>query len=320
MDKRRVGRPSNPQSPYTMLTHKNGKYVYASTQRAVVDEETGEKRFKHFHWGTVDEKLVFHPNHIFLYQPSDERARFIFPSNWDLRLLQQYQQETPAPVSQSVLDVDHDLLVISQSRSYGAVWFMEQISDRLGVRQDLMITFDENQTIVDDIMTVAMFLFITNYNLDRLSDWQTMEKYPSKHALIPSAITSLQQSITEQHRIDFLKCRSERIVDKSVLAVDSTTKSGYGIKLIDLAWGKNKEGLKLPVTVEVVVYSLSDHVPVYYRTFAGNTHDARSVDIIMADLREAGFSNYILVMDRAYPSIKNIDRFIVEGIQIVACM
>ena len=319
MNKHKVGRPSNPDSPYTMLIHRNGKYIYASTQRPVIDEN-GVKKFKHFHWGTLDEKLVFHPNHTFLYQPSDERTRFIFPPEWDLKLLRQYQEVTPAPVSQSVLDVEHDLLVISQSRSYGAVWLMEQISERLGVRQDLMVAFDENQTIVDDIMTVAMFLFITNYNLDRLSDWQSLEKYPSKHVLIPSTITSLQQSITEQHRIDFLKCRSARVVDKSVLAVDSTTKSGYGIKLIDLAWGKNKEGLKLPVTVEVVVYSLSDHVPVYYRTFAGNTHDARSVDIIMADLKEAGFSNYILVMDRAYPSIRNIDRFIVGGIQIVACM
>ena len=320
MDKRKAGRPSNPNSPYTMSIHKNGKYTYASTQRLIVDEKTGDKRFKHFHWGTLDKNLVFHPNHAFLYQSSKERARFIFPEGWDLKLLPLYQEATPAPASHSILDVDHDLLVVSQSRSYGAVWLMEQISDRLGVRQDLMATFDENQTVVDDIMTVAMFLFITNYNLDRLSDWQTLEKYPAKHTLIPSAVTNLQQSITEQHRMDFLKCRSERIVDKSVLAVDSTTKSGYGIKLIDLAWGKNKEGLKLPVTMEVVVYSLSDHVPVYYRTFAGNTHDARSVDIIMTDLRAAGFSNYILVMDRAYPSIKNIDRFIVDGTQIVACM
>ena len=319
MEKRKAGRPSNPASLYTMLIHKNGKYTYASTQRPEIDQY-GVKRYKHFHWGTVDEKFVFHPNHAFLYQSADERARFIFPATWDLKLLRQHQEETPAPKSKAVLDVDHDLLAISQSRSYGAVWLMEQIAERLGVRQDLMVTFDENQTVVDDIMTVAMFLFITNYNLDRLSDWQAMEKYPSKHSLSPSSITSLQQSITEQHRTEFLKCRASRVVDKNVLAVDSTTKSGYGIKLIDLAWGKNKEGLKLPVTLEVVVYSLTDHVPVYYRTFAGNTHDSRSVDIIMADLREAGFFNYILIMDRAYPSMKNMDRFIVDGIQIVACM
>lgn len=315
----KVGRPSNPNSQYTMQVHKNGKYLYADTQRAVTGDD-GIKRYKHVHWGTLDDQSRFHPNHAFLYQSPEEIARFIFPESWNLELLHQYQQTLPAPKDQAILNIEHDLLVVSQSRSYGAVWFMEQVAERLGVRQDLMVTFSDNQTIVDDIMTVAMFLFITNYNLDRLCEWQTLEKYPSKHDLNPSLITTLQKSITEQNRIDFLKCRAARVVDASVLAVDSTSKAGYGIKLIDLAWGKNKEGLKLPVTLEVVVYSLSDHVPVYYKTFAGNTHDARSVDIILADMREAGFSNFILVMDRAYPSIKNIDRFIVDKIKIVACM
>lgn len=315
----KVGRPSNPNSQYTMQVHKNGKYLYADTQRAVTGDD-GIKRYKHVHWGTLDDQSRFHPNHAFLYQSPEEIARFIFPESWNLELLHQYQQALPAPKDQAILNIEHDLLVVSQSRSYGAVWFMEQVAERLGVRQDLMVTFSDNQTIVDDIMTVAMFLFITNYNLDRLCEWQTLEKYPSKHDLNPSLITTLQKSITEQNRIDFLKCRAARVVDASVLAVDSTSKAGYGIKLIDLAWGKNKEGLKLPVTLEVVVYSLSDHVPVYYKTFAGNTHDARSVDIILADMREAGFSNFILVMDRAYPSIKNIDRFIVDKIKIVACM
>lgn len=58
----------------------------------------------------------------------------------------------------------------------------------------------------------------------------------------------------------------------------------------------------------------------YYKTFAGNTYDGRSVDIIMADLKEAGFNNFILMMDRAYPSLKNIDRFIQDDVSIIACM
>lgn len=32
---------------------------------------------------------------------------------------------------------------------------------------------------------------------------------------------------------------------------------------------------------EVVVYTLSRHMPVYYRTFPGNVNDARSLRIIM---------------------------------------
>ena len=118
-----------------------------------------------------------------------------------------------------------------------------------------------------------------------------------------------------------MKCRCLRLAEgECVLAVDSTSKTGFGVKLTDVTWGTNKEGLKLPVTVEVVVYSLSDHVPVYYKTFAGNTNDSRTIDIILADLKEVGFTDYILVIDRGYYSLKNVDRFIKSATKIVACM
>jgi hypothetical protein len=63
----KVGRPSNPNSQYTMQVHKNGKYLYADTQRAVTGDD-GIKRYKHVHWGTLDDQSRFHPNHAFLYQ------------------------------------------------------------------------------------------------------------------------------------------------------------------------------------------------------------------------------------------------------------
>lgn len=313
------GRPSNPDSPYTMKIHKNGKYRYASTQRIYTNQD-GVKTYKHFHWGTLTSDNVFVPNHDFLYLPKSEREKFIFPDDWNFQELSRLQSSVPAPEKKGAISVEPNMLSVYHSRAYGAVWLLEWIGKQHGIREDLMATFAYDQAIVDDIMTVAMYMYITNYNLDRLEEWQALERYPSQRRLNPSAITALQKSITEQHRIDLMKCRADRIKDEAVLAVDSTTKSGFGGKLIDLAWGKNKEGLKLPVTLEVVVYSITDHIPVYYKTFAGNTYDGRSVDIIMADLKEAGFNNFILMMDRAYPSLKNIDRFIQDDVSIIACM
>ena len=53
-------------------------------------------------------------------------------------------------------------------------------------------------------------------------------------------------------------------------------------------------------TSEVVVYSLDDHMPVYYRTFPGNIPDSRSVETLLTDLRHAGFPNVALLTDRGY--------------------
>lgn len=314
----RTGRPKNPESPYLMKEHTVGKYTYACTQRLKTID--GVEKFRRIHWGTLDSLKYFHPNHDFLYQPIEEQDRFIFPSEWNISEIQRYREPAPVPVNTMRISVEATQRILQNTKQYGDVWLLERISDRLGVRNDLMVTFEHNQTIVDDIMTVAMFMFISNKNLDRLEDHQDLEQYPAQHTLSPDVITRLEQSITEQHRLEFCSQRATRVTDGSVLAVDSTTKSAYGIKLTDIAWGKNKEGLKLPVTLELVVYSLSDHIPVYYNTFPGNTYDGRTMDIIIADLKEAGFNDYILVMDRAFPSKKNMEKFILNSHKVIACV
>ena len=46
-------------------------------------------------------------------------------------------------------------------------------------------------------------------------------------------------------------------------AVDSTSISTYGFNLVGIRWGKNKERLPLRQTIEVVVYSLNSHMPIF---------------------------------------------------------
>ena len=51
-------------------------------------------------------------------------------------------------------------------------------------------------------------------------------------------------------------------------------------------------------TSEVVVYSLDDHMPVYYRTFPGNIPDSGSVETLLTDLGHARFPNVALLTDK----------------------
>ena len=53
--------------------------------------------------------------------------------------------------------------------------------------------------------------------------------------------------------------------------------------LADIRWGRNKDNEQLQNTLEVVVYSLDTHEPIYYRTFAGNENDSRTLRTIIND-------------------------------------
>ncbi len=182
-----------------------------------------------------------------------------------------------------------------------------------------MSVFGENKEMVDDVLTLAMFPYLTGYTYNRVARWQKIAKSPSKRELTPSAITYLTQSITEEHRMRLLRLRSARLKKHEVCAVDSTTRSAYGRSLTDVRWGKNKERLPLEQTVEVVVYTLNSHMPVYYRTFPGNMQDSRSLETILIDLDHAGFEDMVLVTDRGYEKIRNLESYILKGQAMIMC-
>ena len=128
-----------------------------------------------------------------------------------------------------------------------------------------------------------------------------------------AACTILTQSIMEQNRMDLFRCRAKRLGNNELCAVDSTSRFAWGSCLPDIHYGKSKDKLPLPQTMEVVVYTLSKHMPVYYRTLPGNTPDSRSLAIILADLKNAGFKDVIMITDRGYESIRNLEMYIDKG-------
>ena len=124
--------------------------------------------------------------------------------------------------------------------------------------------------MVNDILTLAFFPYLTGYTYNRLARWQRIAKTPSQTELTPTMITRLTQSITESERMELFRLRAGRLEKDELCAVDSTSRSAYGDSLADIKWGRNKDRLPLEQTLEVVVYSLDSHMPIYYRTFPGN--------------------------------------------------
>ena len=306
-----MARPKDPLSPYRVSVHKCNGHTYATTQPFVSDAD-GKTVRRRYSWGIlIGSKFI--PNKNYIYASAEEREKLIFPKDWDLSAI-----EKKAPASQATFDLSsaagyHD-------RLFGTTWLLGKIADRLRIKEDLLKTFHGDQEMVNGILTVAMFPYVTTYNLSRLEKWQELEKYPSDRILSPPAVTCLTQSITEAHRIRFLRERARHLLDDELLAVDSTTKSGWGDALINIRWGKNKERIPLEVTVEAVLYSLTTHQPVYYRVFPGNMNDSLTIRTILADLEEAGFHNVTLVTDRGYESIRNLEEYIIHGQKMIMCV
>lgn len=304
----RTGRPVTDTSGRKVGIHENGGHRYASTQVKVVDEN-GKTSYRRVHWGTVDENMKFHPGTKYIYADPQERKSLVFPEGWDLSETCRINGEDKRGVkAYEGDDVD---------RQYGTTWFLDRVAEKTGLTYDLKKVFGGNIEIVNDILTMAYYPFLDHLSYAHLEKWQDEVKAPSDRKLTSTVITRLTQSITERNRMDLFKLRAARLGKDELCAVDSTSISTYGINLVDIRWGRNKEHLPLRQTVEVVVYSITSHQPIYYRELPGNMPDSRTIEMILTELEHAGFRNLVLITDRGYESMKNLETYIGKGQKVI---
>ena len=323
-----AGRPKNPETDYKIFIHRATTYRYAATQPYIMDEKTGAKKRRYIYWGNVSEDLKFTPNERYLLATPEERNKLIFPSEWDLSAIEKLK-ENPNVSVYTYIENDGQAfsgtVSVSSSddqfnnRFYGGPWFLWQLAVNKHVVEDLLEVFNYDYVAVNDIMTLAMFPILTKMNYNQVERWQSYTKTPSTHALSPSFITRFSQKITDDHRMRFLKLRIARQDSGAVVACDSTTRSGYGKCLADIRWGNNKDNKDLPNTLEVVVYSLDTHEPIYYRTFAGNESDSRTLRTITKDLKELGCKDLTIILDRGYETEDNILNMIQQKQPFLVC-
>ncbi len=311
-----MARPVRSDGKEPVSLHVDKTYRYASTQPMRTDEKTGKRTFTRVHWGTVSKDLVFTPNDRFKLASAEQRARLVFPPEWDIsaidRLEEMERSQKPGPGRPSYEGVD-------VNRLYGDIWLLEHICRVTGLHADLLKVFEGDQGMVNDLLTLAFFPYVTNFTYYRVQRWQRICKAPSQRTLSSEAITLFLQSLTEQHRMDLFRLRAKRLGKQELLAVDSTPRSCYGTSLTSIRWGKNKEGDHLRQVNDLVVYGLESHIPVYYRQLPGNTPDTRTVDVLVRELEHAGFTGTPLVLDRGYASAASLELLMRKSIPFIMC-
>lgn len=304
-----MSRKPDPTNPYRVRLHKDKGYRYASTQPGTVNPETGKREYTRIHWGTVDENLRFHPNSTYILATAEERSKLIFPEGWDLS----ETKVLPGLPDASAMIPEGQ----NENRLYGDSWLLMEIAKITGVFEDLCSVFRDNINYANIVLTIAFFLIIERDTYHNIEEWPNTRKLPYDNSMNSKFITEFTQNITEQNRMDFLKCRAARLNPDEICAVDSTSRSAWGSSLAEIKYGYNKDHLPLPQTVEVVVYTLSQHGPVYYRIYPGNMTDSRSLKTIKKDLNDAGFKNFVLITDRGYETLDNLDYLIEDGQKLI---
>lgn len=89
-------------------------------------------------------------------------------------------------------------------------------------------------------------------------------------------------------------------------------------------WEKAPSSRELtPMTITRLTQSISETERMNlfkYRTFPGNIPDSRSVETILTDISHASFPRVILVTDKGYESVQNLEKYILRSQPMIMCV
>lgn len=100
-------------------------------------------------------------------------------------------------------------------------------------------------------------------------------------------------------------------------AYDTTSISSYSEVLKQAQYGNNKEDDRLPQINLALVFGEKSGLPFYYRKFAGNIPDVKTVQNLLCDLSVLGFDKAKLVMDRGFYNKANINARLKEHLKFI---
>lgn len=194
----------------------------------------------------------------------------------------------------------------THSRSfYGATYLFDAIGTQIGLIDDLKLCFPERYR---QILSVAYYLILEEHgSLGRFEKWSLLHKHPHGSSLSSQRASELFASIDESSRQRFFALQGRRKVDNEFWAYDTTTISSYSKQLRQICRGYNKEHDLLSQLNLAIVYGAQSNLPFYYRKLAGNIPDVKTVQHLLKELDQLGFSKLKLVMDRGFYSEANIN-------------
>ena len=222
-------RRRDPLTQYRVYIRHDKSYTYAAVDRIVKDEEDNEKR-KVLSIGRIKD-LRFIPNDHYRLMDVSERLKLIFPDQIDISAVadmnksvetnrsattKNEEQEKNSNLerfagNQDGLDSSHEkgnkaLPESSASgsaseqynnRLYGSFWLLDQIAMNAGLHDDLLTTFGGNLYMVNEVLSLGYFPYLSNRNYSRFSKWQNSHATLLDYRLGSPNITKLTQRITE---------------------------------------------------------------------------------------------------------------------------
>ena len=123
-----------------------------------------------------------------------------------------------------------------------------------------------------------------------------------------SAMDSLNDDRIEAYQRDiFMNVKSLYQLDSKGMVYDLTNTYFHGKQCPMGKIGRSKDGQRQSDLIQIALATTQkEGIPVFHKTFNGNTHDSKTLNDISDNFSQCGFHSGLLIYDRGITSEKNL--------------
>lgn len=203
------------------------------------------------------------------------------------------------PISDQIRPID-----ISDFKSFGSTYLLEQISDKNNLTQILKLVFPKNWSF---ILNLVFFIIIENRKMDHCIEWADINSTLPSTILSSQNISVLFDKITAKERHSFYKKWIKSVKEQEFIALDITSVSSYSEKNDIVEFGHSKENNKLPQINICMLFGQKTCLPMYQTIYNGSLTDVSTLKSILNEFYGIFEDfNFKLVLDRGFYSFENI--------------
>lgn len=330
-------------------------YVYLIASQSVwVPEKKQPRIIARHHVGRLNEEtLAVKPGKAFLEKFPQYNGKELFYFHNSLLTPEELQAHPNYEEYQSFIQVeeeDEELLrqEFRQSsydfapyRQCGRSWLAWSHLKLNGILDDLCEIFGKEDGTL--LAQLAAYTFVSRSGaIQNFEDWALCQYMPGLKPISGQRLSEVLSKVQRTHMDAFYKRRHEKALSRArtaqekaltqyphlknspllpplQLAFDSTSISTYSDSILDAEWGKNKQDESLKQINLCLVADQVSHEVLYAHEYQGSINDVSSFTPILTCMRDAGFdlTDTLLVADRGYKSMYNIQHLINENIRFV---
>ena len=191
------------------------------------------------------------------------------------------------------------------SKSFGNVFLVKFISDKLGLTEILKTVFPENY---QEILALAFYEIIESAPLYLFPYWLNEHDLPTVKKLHSSDISNLCDMLgrSQVQRVDFVEKWIENLKPIEGIFYDITSISSFSSQIDFIEWGYNRDKENLPQLNMGVTFCQNHSLPIYYNVYPGSIVDVTTLRNCIKSLKIFNLKDIVFILDRGFFSKANI--------------